>query len=157
MAKKPEPPRKLIAENRRARFDFMIEDTIEAGIQLVGTEVKSLRSGRANIAESYASTERGELWLINATIPEYPPAGQFNHEPRRPRKLLVRSRELGKLAAALEREGRTLAPLKLYFNDRGIAKIEIALARGKKAHDKREATKDRDWKRQQARLLKDRG
>ena len=157
MAKKPEPPRKLIAENRRARFDFMIEDTIEAGIQLVGTEVKSLRSGRANIAESYASTERGELWLINATIPEYPPAGQFNHEPRRPRKLLVRSRELGKLAAAVEREGRTLAPLKLYFNDRGIAKIEIALAKGKKAHDKREATKDRDWKRQQARLLKDRG
>jgi SsrA-binding protein len=157
MAKKPEPPRKLVAENRRARFDFMIEDTIEAGIQLVGTEVKSLRSGRANIAESYASTERGELWLINATIPEYPPAGQFNHEPRRPRKLLVRSRELGKLASAVEREGRTLAPLKLYFNDRGIAKIEIALARGKKAHDKREATKDRDWKRQQARLLKDRG
>jgi SsrA-binding protein len=157
MAKKPEPPRKLIAENRRARFDFMIEDTIEAGIQLVGTEVKSLRSGRANIAESYASTERGELWLINATIPEYPPAGQFNHEPRRPRKLLVRARELGKLAAAVEREGRTLAPLKLYFNDRGIAKIEIALAKGKKAHDKREATKDRDWKRQQARLLKDRG
>ncbi len=157
MAKKPEPPRKLVAENRRARFDFMIEDTIEAGIQLVGTEVKSLRSGRANIAESYASTERGELWLINATIPEYPPAGQFNHEPRRPRKLLVRSRELGKLAAAVEREGRTLAPLRLYFNDRGIAKIEIALARGKKAHDKREATKDRDWKRQQARLLKDRG
>jgi len=157
MAKKPDPAKKLVAENRRARFDFMIEDTIEAGIQLVGTEVKSLRSGRANIAESYASTERGELWLINATIPEYPPAGQFNHEPRRPRKLLVRSRELGKLAAAVEREGRTLAPLRLYFNDRGIAKIEIALARGKKAHDKREATKDRDWKRQQARLLKDRG
>jgi SsrA-binding protein len=157
MAKKPEPPRKLIAENRRARFDYAIEDTIEAGVQLLGTEVKSLRNGRANIAESYASPERGELWLINATIPEYPPAGQFNHEPRRPRKLLVRGRELKRLMGAVEREGRTIAPLKLYFNDRGIAKVEIALAKGKKAHDKREATKDRDWKRQQARLLRDRG
>lgn len=157
MAKKPEPARKLIAENRRARFDYAIEETIEAGIQLVGTEVKSLRNGRANIAESYASPERGELWLINATIPEYPPAGQFNHDPRRPRKLLVRGRELKRLMGAVEREGRTIAPLKLYFNDRGIAKVEVALARGKKAHDKREATKDRDWKRQQARLLRDRG
>lgn len=149
--------RKLIAENRRARFDYAIEDTLEAGIQLTGTEVKSLRSGRANIAESYASAEKGELWLINATIPEYPPAGQFNHEPRRPRKLLVRARELKKLVGAVERDGRTLAPLKLYFNPRGIAKVELALAKGKKAHDKREATKDRDWKRQQARLLRDRG
>ncbi len=157
MAPKAEPTRKLVAENRRARFDYMIEDTLEAGIQLVGTEVKSLRSGRANIAESYASAERGELWLINATIPEYPPAGQFNHEPRRPRKLLVRSRELKKLIGAVERDGRTLVPLKLYFNERGIAKIEIALATGKKAHDKRAATKDRDWKRQQSRLLRDRG
>ena len=157
MAKKPDSNRKLIAENRRARFDYAIEDVIEAGIQLVGTEVKSLRSGRANIAESYASTERGELWLINATVPEYPPAGQFNHEPRRPRKLLVRKRELHKLAVAVEREGRTIAPLKLYFNDRGIAKIEIAIAKGKKSHDKREATKDREWKRNQARLLRDRG
>jgi SsrA-binding protein len=124
---------------------------------LVGTEVKSLRSGRANIAESYASTDKGELWLINATIPEYPPAGQFNHEPRRPRKLLVRGRELKKLVGAVEREGRTLAPLRLYFNERGIAKVQIALAVGKKAHDKRAATKDRDWKRQQSRLLRDRG
>jgi SsrA-binding protein len=157
MAKKPEPPRKLIAENRRARFDYAIEDSLEAGIQLVGTEVKSLRSGRANIAESYAAAEQGELWLVNATIPEYPPAGQFNHEPRRRRKLLVRGRELRRLVAAVEREGRTIAPLKLYFNDRGIAKVEIALAKGKKAHDKREATKDREWKRQQSRLLKDRG
>lgn len=157
MAKKKDEPRKLIAENRRARFDYLIEDTMEAGIQLLGTEVKSLRGGRANIAESYASAEKGELWLINATIPEYPPAGQFNHEPRRPRKLLVRGRELKRLVGAVEREGRTLAPLKLYFNDRGIAKIEIALAKGKKAHDKREASKDRDWKRQQSRLLKDRG
>jgi SsrA-binding protein len=157
MAKKKDDDRKLVAENRRARFDYMIEDTIEAGIQLVGTEVKSLRGGRANIAESYASTERGELWLINATIPIYPPAGQFNHEPRRARKLLVRGKELRRLASAVEREGRTLAPLKLYFNARGIAKLEIALAKGKKAHDKRAATKDRDWKRQQSRLLRDKG
>ena len=157
MAKKETPDRKLIAENRRARFEYFIEETIEAGIQLVGTEVKSLRGGRANIAESYASPDKGELWLINATIPEYPPAGQFNHEPRRPRKLLVRSRELKRLMGAVEREGRTLAPLKLYFNARGIAKLEIALAKGKKAHDKREATKDREWKRQQGRLMREKG
>jgi SsrA-binding protein len=157
MAKKADPNRKLIAENRRARFDYLIEDTLEVGIQLLGSEVKSLRSGRANIAESYASTERGELWLINANIPIYAPAAQFNHEPKRPRKLLVRSRELNKLRAAVEREGRTLAPLKLYFNDRGIAKLELALARGKKAHDKRAATKDRDWKRDQARLMREKG
>ena len=147
----------LIAENRRARFDYAIEDTLEAGIALVGTEVKSLRGGRANIAESYASAEGGELWLINATIPEYPPAGQFNHEPRRKRKLLVRGRELKKLVGAVEREGRTLAPLKLYFNDRGIAKLQLALAKVKKAHDKRAATKDREWKRQQSRLMRDKG
>ncbi|MEZ6021969.1 MAG: SsrA-binding protein SmpB [Hyphomonadaceae bacterium] len=157
MAKKEYPNRRLIAENRRARFDFLIEDTMEAGIQLLGTEVKSLRNGRANIAESYASTDKGELWLINATIPEYPPAGQFNHEPRRPRKLLVRGRELKKLAAAVEREGRTIVPLRLYFNHRGLAKLELAMAKGKKAHDKRAATKDRDWKRQQSRLLRDKG
>ena len=157
MAKKSDPNRKLIAENRRARFDYAIEDTLEAGIQLVGTEVKSLRGGRANIAESYASAEKGELWLINATIPEYPPAGPFNHEPRRKRKLLVRGRELKKLVGAVERDGRTLAPLKLYFNDRGIAKLQLALATGKKAHDKRAATKDREWKRQLSRLLRDKG
>jgi SsrA-binding protein len=157
MAKKENAARKLVAENRRARHDYLIEETLETGIQLVGSEVKSLRLGRANIAESYASTEKGELWLINATIPEYPPAGQFNHEPRRPRKLLVRGRELKRLRGAVEREGRTLAPLKLYFNERGIAKLEIALARGKKAHDKRAAAKDRDWKRQQARLLREKG
>ena len=157
MSAKKQDDRKLVAENRRARFDYLIEETLEAGIQLVGTEVKSLRAGRANIAESYASTERGELWLINATIPIYPPAGQFNHAPTRPRKLLVKSKELRKLASAVHREGRTLAPLKLYFNARGIAKIEIAMAKGKKAQDKRAATKDREWKRQQARLMKDRG
>jgi SsrA-binding protein len=148
---------KIIAEHRRARYDYLIEETLEAGIQLTGTEVKALREGRANIAESYASAERGELYLINSYIPEYAPASQFNHEPRRPRKLLVRKRELNKLKGAVEREGRTVVPLKLYFNDRGKAKLEIALAKGKKAHDKREATKDRDWKRQQARLMKDRG
>ncbi|MDX2277006.1 MAG: SsrA-binding protein SmpB [Hyphomonadaceae bacterium] len=157
MAKKPDDGRKLVAENRRARFDYMIEEILETGVQLVGTEVKSLRSGRANIAESYASTERGELWLINANIPVYAPAAQFNHEPTRPRKLLVRSRELSKLRSAVEREGRTLVPLELYFNARGIAKLKLALARGKKAHDKRAATKDRDWKRDQARLLRDKG
>lgn len=157
MAKKNTDNRKLVAENRRARFDFAIEETLEAGIQLLGTEVKALRAGRANIAESYASPERGELWLINAHIPEYAPAARFNHEPRRPRKLLVKARELKKLMGAVEREGRTITPLKLYFNARGVAKLEIALAKGKKAHDKRAATKDRDWKRQQSRLLRDRG
>ncbi|MGE3250083.1 MAG: SsrA-binding protein SmpB [Hyphomonadaceae bacterium] len=149
--------RKLIAENRRARFDFMIEETIEAGIQLLGSEVKSLRAGRANIAESYASPEKGELFLVNAHIPEYAPAARFNHEPRRPRKLLVKKKELAKLLIGVEREGRSIVPLKMYFNERGFAKMELALARGKKAHDKREATKDREWKRNQARLLRDRG
>lgn len=157
MAKKEADNRKLVAENRRARFDYLIEETMEAGIQLLGTEVKALRAGRANIAESYASPEKGELWLVNAHIPEYAPAARFNHEPRRRRKLLVKARELKKLMGAVEREGRTIAPLKLYFNERGIAKLEIALAKGKKAHDKREASKDRDWKRQQARLIRDRG
>lgn len=149
--------RKLIAENRRARFDYLIEDVMEAGIQLVGTEVKALRQGRANIAESYASPESGELYLVNAHIPEYAPASRFNHEPRRPRKLLVHKRQLAKLKGAVERDGRTLVPLKLYFNERGVAKLELALARGKKAHDKREAARDREWKRQQGRLLRDKG
>lgn len=149
--------KKLISENRRARFDYILEDVFEAGVMLSGTEVKALREGRANIAESYASPERGELWLVNSYIPEYAPAAAFNHEPRRPRKLLVRKRELVKMFNAVSREGRTIVPLKLYFNQRGIAKLEIALAKGKKAHDKREASKDRDWKRQQARLMRDKG
>lgn len=157
MAAKQDPPRKLIAENRRARFEYSIEETIEAGVMLVGSEVKTLRSGRANIAESYASPERGELYLINADIPTYAAASLFNHEPRRPRKLLVKRRELARLTGAVAREGRTIVPLKLYFNDRGIAKLEIGVAKGKKAHDKRAATKDRDWKRDQARLMRDRG
>lgn len=148
---------KLVAENRRARFDYLIEETFETGIVLVGTEVKALRAGRANIAESYASPERGELFLINSYIPEYSPAAQFNHEPRRPRKLLVRRRELSKLVGAVEREGRTIVPLRLYFNERGLAKLELALAKGKKAADKRAASKERDWKREQGRLLREKG
>jgi SsrA-binding protein len=148
---------KLVAENRRARFDYLIESTFETGIVLLGTEVKALRAGRANIAESYASPERGELFLINAYIPEYSPAAQFNHEPRRARKLLVHKRELNKLVGAVEREGRTIVPLKLYFNERGKAKLELALARGKKTADKRAASKERDWKREQGRLLRDKG
>lgn len=148
---------KIIAENRRARFDYLIEQTFEAGVVLEGSEVKSLRAGKANIAESYASPESGELFLVNSYIPEYSPAARFNHAPRRPRKLLVRQREFYKLLGAVEREGRTLVPLKLYFNERGLAKLEIALAKGKKAADKRDAQKAQDWKRQQARLLRDRG
>jgi SsrA-binding protein len=148
---------KLVAENRRARFDYFIEDKYEAGLALLGTEVKALRQGRANIAESYTSVEDGGLYLINATIPIYPPAGQFNHEPTRKRKLLVKKREFNKLRGAVEREGRTIASLRLYFNDRGIAKLEIALAKGKKAADKRATTKDRDWKRDQARLMREKG
>lgn len=146
--------KKLIAENRRARFDYSVEDTYEAGIMLTGTEVKSLRAGKANIAESYASAENGGIWLINANIPEYGPASRFNHVPTRPRKLLLRAKEINKLTAAIERQGRTLVPLKLYFNDRGLAKLLIALASGKKSHDKRDATKDREWKVEQGRLLR---
>ncbi len=157
MAKKADPSRKLVAENRQARRSYEIEDTIEAGIVLRGTEVKSLRLGRANIAESYARAENGELVLINANIPEYPPAAQFNHEPGRIRKLLVNKRELGKLLQSIDREGRTLVPLKLYFNDRGIAKLELALGRGRKNIDKRDVEKKRDWERGKARLLRDRG
>jgi SsrA-binding protein len=148
---------KLVAENRRARFDYFLEEKFEAGVMLLGTEVKALRQGRANIAESYASVEDGALYLINSTIPIYPPAGQFNHEPTRKRKLLVKKRQFNKLRGAVEREGRTIAPIKLYFNARGICKIEIALAKGKKAADKRESTKQRDWQRDKARLMREKG
>ena len=149
--------RKLIAENRRARFDYFLEEQFEAGIALTGTEVKALRQGRANIAESYVGVEGRELVLINAHIPEYGPANRFNHEPRRQRKLLMRRREIDKLIGAAQREGRTLAPIRLYFNDRGLVKLEVALARGKKAHDKRAAESERDWKREQGRLMRERG
>ncbi len=148
---------KLIAENRRARFDYFIEDTLEAGIVLTGTEVKSLREGRATITESYASAENGGIALVNAYIPEYAPASRFNHEPRRVRRLLLHKKQIGKLLASITREGRTLVPTKLYWDDKGRAKLELAVATGKKAHDKREATAERDWKRDKARLLRDKG
>lgn len=145
----------LVAENRRARRDYEVEDTVEAGLVLQGSEVKSLREGRANIAESYASVEKGELWLINSDIPIYPAANRFNHAPKRKRKLLVSRRELARLAQAVEREGRTIVPLKLYFNERGIAKILIGVATGRKSHDKRAVEAKRDWQRQKARLLRE--
>jgi SsrA-binding protein len=148
---------KLIAENRRARFDYFLEETFEAGIMLTGTEVKALRLGRANIAESYAAAEHGEIMLINAYIPEYGPANRFNHEPRRPRKLLLHRKQIDKVAGAINREGRTLIPTRLYFDDKGRAKLELALAKGKKQHDKRETEASRDWKREQGRLLRDKG
>jgi SsrA-binding protein len=148
---------KLIAENRRARYDYFLEDAIEAGLVLHGSEVKSLRNGRANIAESYASAENGEIVLINANIPEYGGANRFNHEPKRPRKLLLHRKQIDKLTGAVHRDGRTIVPLRLYFDEKGRVKIEIALAKGKKAHDKREATAARDWKREQSRLMKERG
>lgn len=148
---------KLIADNRRARFDYFLDERFEAGLALTGTEVKALRQGRANIAESYVGVEGRELMLINAHIPEYGPANRFNHEPRRQRKLLMRRREIDKLIGAAQREGRTLAPIRLYFNDRGLVKLEVALARGKKAHDKRAAESERDWKREQGRLMREKG
>jgi SsrA-binding protein len=148
---------KLIAENRRARFDYFLEQTYEAGISLTGTEVKALREGRANIAESYASAEDGEIVLVNAYIPEYGPANRFNHDPRRPRKLLLHRREIDRMLGAVQREGRTLVATRLYFNDKGRVKLELALAKGKKAHDKREVAAERDWKREQGRLLRERG
>ena len=150
-------PKKVIAENRRARFDYFLEDYIEAGIQLLGTEIKALRDGRANIAESYVSPEGRELVLVNADIPPYKQANRFNHEPRRPRKLLLNGREINKLHAGVMRQGMTIVPLSVYFNSRGRAKVELALAKGKKAHDKRESIKERDWKRDKERLMKDRG
>jgi SsrA-binding protein len=152
----PQPfdKQKIVAENRRARFDYFIEDKVEAGIQLAGTEVKSLRQGEGSIAESYAAVEGEELWLINSHIPEYSHGNRLNHEPRRPRKLLLRAREIAKLNGAVTRQGLTLVPLSIYFNGAGRAKVELALARGKKVHDKRETIKERDWKRDQQRLLR---
>lgn len=157
MSKKKDPARRFVAENRKARHNYEILETFEAGIALQGSEVKSLREGKANIAESYASAERGEIYLINSSIQEYRQANRFNHDERRPRKLLMHKREIARLIGAIEREGMTLVPLKLYFNDRGIAKVQLALARGKKLHDKRETEKKRDWNRQKARLLRERG
>jgi SsrA-binding protein len=157
MAAKPERRFKVVADNRRARFNYEIGETFEAGIVLTGSEVKSLRAGKATIGESYADSREGEIWLINSNIPEYTQAGRFNHLPKRPRKLLLHQRQINKLAGAVEREGMTVVPLKLYFNDKGRAKIEIALARGKKLHDKRETDRKRSWERERGRLLREKG
>ncbi|HEY8268384.1 MAG TPA: SsrA-binding protein SmpB [Xanthobacteraceae bacterium] len=154
MAKKEPDNRRVVAQNRKARFNFHIGETFEAGIALTGSEVKSLRVGKATIAESYADARAGEIWLVNANIPEYLQAAQFNHAPKRPRKLLLHARQINKLVGAVEREGMTIVPLKLYFNKRGRAKIEIALARGKKLHDKRDTEKKRDWQRERGRLMR---
>ena len=148
---------KTVAENRRARFDYAIEDVYEAGIALKGTEVKSLRFGEGSITESYAEVTNEEVWLINSHIPEYSHGNRLNHEPRRQRKLLLKGREISKLNGAITRQGLTLVPLSIYFNSRGRAKVELALARGKKVHDKRDTVKERDWKREQQRLLRNRG
>lgn len=148
---------KTVAENRRARYDYAIDEKFEAGIALTGTEVKSLRFGEGTIAESYADVQDGEVWLINANIPEFSHGNRFNHEARRPRKLLLHVREINKMRGAVERKGMTLVPLSVYFNSRGRAKVELALAKGKKQHDKRASEKARDWKREQGRLLRDRG
>ncbi len=157
MAEKNERPIKVVAENRKARFNYAIEDTIETGIALTGTEVKSIRNGKTTIAESYADTKDGEIWLINANIPEYLQANRFNHEPKRPRKLLLTAREINKMFGAVARQGMTLVPLSVYFNGRGRAKVELAIARGRKAHDKREHEKEKDWKREQGRLMRNHG
>ena len=149
---------KTIAENRRARYDYFLEQTFEAGLSLTGSEVKSLRNGRANIAESYAAVEGKEIVLVNADIPPYAQAGpHFNHEPRRHRKLLLKRKEIDRLIGAVQREGRTLIPTRLYWSDKGLAKLEVAVATGKKAHDKREATAERDWQRDKARLMREKG
>lgn len=155
--KKSDPNNKVAAENRKARYNYEVIDTLEAGLALTGTEVKSLRGGHANIQESYASLEGGEIWLINSYLPEYLQGNRFNHEPRRRRKLLVSKREMSRLGQAVDREGMTMVPLKIYFNDRGRAKLLLAVARGKKLHDKRETEKQRDWSREKSRLMKDRG
>ena len=148
---------KVVAENRRARFDYFVEERIEAGLELRGTEVKALRGGEGSIAESYAAVEGEEVWLINSHIPEYSHGNRMNHEPRRRRKLLLKGREIAKLHGAITRQGLTLVPLSIYFNSNGRAKVELAVARGKKAHDKRETIKERDWKREQGRLLRQHG
>lgn len=156
-SKKDRDDRKIVANNRKARHAYAIESTLEAGLVLHGTEVKSLRTGKATIAEAYAHAKDGEIFLVNAYIPEYQMASRFNHEPRRPRKVLIHKREASRLAAAVQREGMTLVPLRLYFTPKGVAKIELGLARGKKLHDKRQTVKARDWARDKARLLRNKG
>jgi SsrA-binding protein len=156
MAVKKKGPR-AAAENRRARHDYLIEDTVEAGMVLMGSEVKSLRAGHATLAESHAGPKDGAIWLLNCHIPPYQQAGREGHEAKRPRKLLLRKKEMVRLLEAVKQKGVTLVPLKIYFNDRGIAKLLLGLAKGKKQHDKRQADKDRDWKRQQGRLMREKG
>ncbi len=153
----PFDKKKVVAENRRARYDYFVEDRVEAGIALVGTEVKALRHGEGSIAESYAAVEGDEVWLINSSVPEYSHGNRMNHEPRRRRKLLLKGREIAKLQGAVTRQGLTLVPLSIYFNSRGRAKVELAIARGKKVHDKRDTVKEREWKREQGRLMRQRG
>jgi SsrA-binding protein len=155
---RPALPGRVVAQNRKARHNYIIEEKIEAGIMLTGSEVKSLRAGRANIAESYAVERGGEIFLINAHIAAYAPAARYNgHEPTRPRKLLLRSREVARLVGAIQREGMTLVPLSIYFNARGIAKVELGLAAGKTKQDKRATIKERDWNREKSRLMRDKG
>jgi SsrA-binding protein len=151
------PAQKVVADNRKARFNYEIGEVFEAGIALTGSEVKSLRHGRATIAESYADARDGEIWLLNANIPEYLQAGRDNHPPKRPRKLLLHKRQIDKLAGAVEREGMTIIPLRLFFNERGRAKLELAVARGKKLHDKRETDRKRSWEREKGRLMRLKG
>jgi SsrA-binding protein len=157
MAKKKDDGQKIVADNRKARHLYFIESTLEAGLVLGGSEVKSLRAGKANIAEAYATAKDGELFLMNAYIPEYLMANRFNHEPRRVRKLLIRRSEMRRLASAVQREGMTLVPLKVYFNLKGTAKVELGVAKGKKLHDKRQTEKARDWARDKARLMRVKG
>ena len=157
MAAKDEKKPKIVADNRKARFNYFIDETFEAGVSLTGTEVKSLRQGKATIAEAYADARDGEIWLINSNIPEYLQANRFNHTPKRPRKLLLHAREINKLAGAVEREGMTIVPLRLYFNEKGRAKIAIALGKGKKLHDKRDTLKKRSWERERGRLMRQKG
>jgi SsrA-binding protein len=153
LAKQPDLGRTVVAQNRKARHNYFIEETMEAGLALMGTEVKSLRGGRSSIAESYVTENAGEAWLVNADIPEYAAGNRFNHERKRPRKLLLHRKQISRLIGAIQREGRTVVPLQVYFNERGKAKIEIALVTGKQAHDKRQTIKERDWQRQRARLM----
>ncbi len=155
MAKQAVAQGRVAAQNRKARYNYFIDETIEAGVMLTGTEVKSLREGRANIGEAYASAQGGELFLVNAHISEYSGGNRLNHEPLRPRKLLLRKREIERLVGAIQRKGVTLVPLEIYFNPRGIAKVRLGVARGKRQYDKRATTKERDWQRQKSRLLRD--
>jgi len=157
MAPKDQHAHRLVAQNRKARHTYFIDDSLEAGIILTGTEVKSLRAGKGNIAESYARDQDGELFLYNSYIPEYDAGSYNNHEPRRPRKLLLHRREMGRLIAATQEKGTTLVPLSIYFNDRGIAKLDLGIARGKKQHDKRDTDKKRDWEREKGRLMREKG